>query len=78
MAAAADALEQLQQDAARRRRMGEYSRKLAGLYDLEQIRRDVAAVYAGLGLMERTEVCREQPSLGGAEEGKVYDQAIPE
>lgn len=78
VAAAADALEQLQQDAARRRRMGEYSRKLAGLYDLEQIRRDVAAVYAGLGLMERTEVCREQPSLGGAQEGEVYDQAIPE
>ncbi|GIP49235.1 glycosyl transferase family 1 [Paenibacillus sp. J53TS2] len=78
VSAAAAALERLQQDAGLRGRMGEYSRKLAGLYDLERICRDLTAVYAGLGLMERAEARRVRPRLGEAEEGEAYDQALSE
>lgn len=76
--AAAAALERVRQDAGLRRRMGEYSRKLAGLYDLEQIRRDVAAIYARL--FERAEAQMEpEPALReGAKEGEIYDQAVSE
>lgn len=75
--AVAAALERLHQDAGLRRRMGEYSRKLAGLYDLDRIRRDVSAIYADLGLFERTEARKDQPHLKGAEGGGAYDQAVP-
>lgn len=78
VSAAADALGRLQQDAGLRRRMGEYSRKLAGLYDLVQIRRDVAAIYAGLGVIEPAEAHWGRPRLRDAEEGEAYDQAVSE
>ncbi|GJM82885.1 hypothetical protein HMSSN139_53810 [Paenibacillus sp. HMSSN-139] len=58
--------------------MGEYSRKLAGLYDLVQIRRDVAAIYAGLGVIEPAEAHWGRPRLRDAEEGEAYDQAVSE
>lgn len=46
--ATAAALTRLHRDTSLRQRMGEYSRKLAALYDLDEIRREVAAIYTGL------------------------------
>ncbi|MBW4841541.1 MAG: glycosyltransferase, partial [Paenibacillaceae bacterium] len=76
--ATAAAIERLQQDAGLRRRMGEYSRKLAELYDLERIRSEIAEIYAGLELIGRAEARRVRPRLGDAEEGEAYDQAVSE
>ncbi|MGG1612745.1 glycosyltransferase family 4 protein [Paenibacillus sp. FSL K6-2441] len=76
--ATAEALERLQQDAGLRQRMGEYGRKLARLYDLEQIRRDVAAMYTQLGVHKRAEAWEDQPRLEDAEGEGIYDQAVSE
>ena len=76
--ATAKALARLQQDAGLRRRMGEYSRKLAQLYDLEQIRRDVAAMYAQLGVLQQEEAWEDQPCLVNAEGEEIHGQAVSE
>ncbi|MGG6309526.1 glycosyltransferase family 4 protein [Paenibacillus macerans] len=75
--AAASAFSRLFADPALRRRMGEYSRKLAALYDLELIRGEIAAIYHSLDDHLAGQV---QPSPGGgAKEGEgVYDQAVSE
>lgn len=69
------ALIRLHQDPPLRRRMGEYSRKLAALYDLSEIRRDVAAIYAGLlGPAHDRDAFIQDVNHQGEEE--QYDQVI--
>ncbi|WP_018751651.1 glycosyltransferase family 4 protein [Paenibacillus sanguinis] len=75
VSATAAALTRLHHDASRRWRMGEYSRKLAALYDLGEIREELAAIYAGLlGPSDRRQTFVQGEDHQGEEER--YDQII--
>lgn len=77
VSATAAAFTRLHQDPPLRRRMGEYSRKLAALYDLSEIRGELAAIYARL--LDSAD--RPQPDaliqdMNHQGEEEQYDQVI--